>query len=54
MSADMNIDQGERSRGSWRPPIAGSEGGAAAGAGRAGGEVVAGWSDAADGAGVAG
>ncbi len=45
MSADMNIDQGERSRGSWAAPIAGSGagpwskaagGGAAAGAGPAG------------------
>ena len=45
MSADMNIDQGDRSRGSWAAPIAGSGagpwskaagGGAAAGAGPAG------------------
>ena len=37
MSADMNIDHGDRSRGSWRPPIAGAAGGATVGSGAAAG-----------------
>src|SRR5256886_13480251 len=32
MSADMNIDQGDRSRGSWPMPMTESEGGAGCGA----------------------
>ena len=58
MSADINIDQGERSRGNWALPITGNVADLGTGAAPAGEAVTggdgAGWSDAADGGGMAG
>jgi hypothetical protein len=54
LSADMNIDQGERSRGSWRAPMPGCDGAASDGAGLTVGAGAAVWLAVAGGAGVAG